>query len=551
MQISRRQVIRRLGGLFAAGLLWRATEAAARAQVQHGTPHQPPVDGSGTTPHSAGPAPAPSPTTTNPPTQVTSGRPTMLLSGPVGPLVVPKGETASIAGNVELTGDLVVEGRLTGIDTFLLRGNGFQILIQNGGSVDLRGKPKTGWTRGGTPTGWQTGDRVVTAPTAPNDYTGFRMGTWPVGRPPGVRLVDGRWLPAEQFNLDRSIVIDGVSRIMFRSGAGPSVLKHLAVRNAGITGRAGFFPLHWHNDNGDSTRGTLVEGVVVENGRNHAFVPHGSHGITFVDCVAYNTIGDAYWWNPPGSGVTARFRKFDTSNNTDDLTWKHCLAALVQVPPGEQGFRLTGFALGAGSGNRCLDCTAVGVQGTKDASGFHWPEESNQNVGGTVWRFEDCVAHNNRADGIFVWQNDKNEHLIRRFVAYRCGDAGIEHGAYLNAYRYEGIVVQESGSALKLHALSDHPEYPISFVDLVTDGPVVVTKHNLPSRVPILFQRCSVPRVVVNQLSNNGRIPGDLRFEDCRLGPNRFDLSGMHPDSVIELVERGRRIALWRRGAWR
>lgn len=47
--------------------------------------------------------------------------------------------------------------------------------------------------------------------------------------------------------------------------------------------------------------GTIVEGVVVINGTNPAFLPHGSSGITLKDMIAKNITGDAYWWNLPGT----------------------------------------------------------------------------------------------------------------------------------------------------------------------------------------------------------------------------------------------------------
>ncbi|GIU91935.1 MAG: hypothetical protein KatS3mg011_0841 [Acidimicrobiia bacterium] len=454
-----------------------------------------------------------------------------------------------IVGDVELTGDLVIEGRLTGVDAFHLRGNGFQIVVQHGGTVDLRGQPKSGWIRGGKPSGWARGDRVVTAPVGNGDYKGFKLGSWPVSAPPAVRLADGRSMPAEQFNLDRSIVIEDVSRFMFHMGAGPSTLRHIAVRNSGITGRMGFYSLHWHL-NGNSTRGTLVEGVVVEGGRNHAFVPHGSHGITFVDCVAYDVIGDAYWWDPPGTNSSERFPKFDTTNNSNDTVWKHCLAALVSPEPGTPGYRLSGFVLGAGSGNQAVDCTAVGVQGGKDASGFHWPEGANQNVGGNTWVFRNCVAHNNRYDGIFVWQNDGNPHVIDDFVAYRCGGAGIDHGAYINQYRYRGASITGCDRSVIVHALSDGADRPILFEAIHADGPVEVVKHSLASDHPVVFRRCTLPKVIFRETSDSGRNPGSFRFEDCGLDPGRFDLSGVHPDSVIELMEGGKLVARWSGGSW-
>ena len=42
------------------------------------------------------------------------------------------------------------------------------------------------------------------------------------------------------------------------------------------------------------------------------------------------------------------------------------------------------------------------------------------------------LSHNNKVNGIFVWQNNPGKSVIDRFVAYHNGKAGIEHGAYKN-----------------------------------------------------------------------------------------------------------------------
>ena len=85
-----------------------------------------------------------------------------------------------------------------------------------GGQVDLRGKVTSGWIRGENPSGWKSGDRVVTLPTGVKPYNSgdFRVASWPIATS-SATLVDGRNMLSEQANLDRSIVIDGVSRFVF------------------------------------------------------------------------------------------------------------------------------------------------------------------------------------------------------------------------------------------------------------------------------------------------------------------------------------------------
>lgn len=460
------------------------------------------------------------------------------LSGVLGPTVVLAGTVAKITGDLELRGDLVVEGLLTSVDSFTLRGNGFQIEIRNGGQLDLRGVPKSGWVRGAAPSGWQAEDRIVTAPTEPGRYA---LSDFHNGSPSAVSLADGRAIVAEQFNLSRSITIDNVARIMFHMGAGRQVLKHLSVTNSGVAGQLGFYPVHFHL-NGNTTRGSIVEGVVVENGRFRAFVPHGSHGVTFLDCVAFNTAGEAYWWDlRPTPGETA--------NDSHDTIWQHCLAAYVFAQKGANDIRLTGFFLGNGSGNRCIDCTAVAVQGGQNSSGFHWPEKAE-----AVWEFRGCVAHNNTTDGIFAWQNNVHIHQIQEFIAYRCGRAGIENGAYLNNFQYIGATLTDSPAGVISHALTRDSLArggPIVFENVISNGGLVIGKHRVPSQSAVSYRSCRFTNVVVNEVAADGGEPGMHELIDSQLEPSNFDLAAIHPASTIRISEGGRLLWEWSGGGWR
>ena len=467
--------------------------------------------------------------TTSSPPAVASG--TIQLSGTIPQTIVHSGQVATIVGDLALQGDLLIEGVLTGISIFRIEGNGHQIEVRNGGQVDLQGIPKSGWVRGVNPSGWQAGDRVLTAPAGVGEYG---AGGFHAGSPEVVTMADGRSIAAEQFNLTRSIVIDNVSRFMFHLGAGRQVLKHLAVTNSGVAGELGFYPIHFHK-NGDTTRGSLVEGVVVENGRFHAFVPHASHGITFLDCVAYNTTEHAYWWDsPPSDG--------DTSNDTRDVVWQHCLAALVSTP--SKGHRLAAFVLGASSGNRCIDCTAVAVQGGKNSSGFVWPEK-----GHGIWEFRGCVAHNNESNGIFVWQNTDTQNSINDFIAYRCGRAGVEHGAYVNSFKYVNLTISDTATAVISHALS--AQGGLVFDRVVTNCPLVIGKHSRPSSNPVVYSSCRFSQVVFEETVNGDSEPGRHELIETGLQPQAIDVSAIHPDTVARIVERGQVVAEWSAGSWK
>ena len=325
-------------------------------------------------------SPAANATTTSAPPQVAVG--TSQLSGVLGPTTIGAGSVATIVGDIELRGDLVVEGLLTSIDTFTLRGNGFQIEVRNGGQLDLRGIPKSGWVRGAAANGWKAGDRILTAPVEPGRYA---LSDFHTGSPGTVTMADGRTIAAEQFNLTRSITIDNVSRIMFHMGAGRQVLKHLSVRTPASP------------ESSPSIRSTFIsmetalgvpssKGSWSRTGASTPSCPTPPHGITFLDCVAFNTSGEAFWWDPPPG-------RNDSTNDYHDIVWQHCLAAFVTRQP-DQAQADDCILPRQGTGNRCVDCTAVGVKGGMQTSGFHWPEGAAGSGS-----FGIACAHNNAATG--------------------------------------------------------------------------------------------------------------------------------------------------------
>jgi hypothetical protein len=458
---------------------------------------------------------------------------------------VPNGQHWHITGNVNLTGDLIVEGLLTGVDTFTLTGNGFQVLVQNGGVVDLAGQAKSGWVCwGDTVTGWNVGDRLAVAPTLVGVFVPTVVtwqGSWAATLRPAnaadVTLVDGSTARPEVANLTRTITMTGLRRFHLHNGAGVQSLKHFALVNCGTVGVLGDYPLHFHL-NGETSRGSTVTGVVVEGGKNHAFVPHGSHGITFTDTVAYNTENLAYWWDPPLSNNNT----FDP-NDSDDITFDHCLAILV---PGTMS-RLDGFHLGRGVGNICTGSAATCVQGGNEASGFQWPE-----VGIGLWTFTNCVSHNNKTFGIFTWQNSNLLHVIAAFKAYRNGVGGIKHGAYGNFYHYLDIVLSDQPTALLAHAVTrshvDFPNERLIFENVLTNGPLVVSKHNTSGILPTFYRNCTFTGVTYQEVNANKSSYNV--FEDCGLVPADFTFTIIQPQSVIEILEGGVLQYRWAAGTW-
>lgn len=302
------------------------------------------------------------------------------------------------------------------------------------GILDVWGEEKAGWNRTGTDPTWDASDEIMVAPVAVGDYTPkpFTLGST-------VPQLDPSVPKAEVFNLTRNVRIEGTpgahAHVMIMSSM-PQTIKYASLRYLGVSTTLGRYPLHFHF-RGDDSRGSLVEGVVVRDSDEHAFVAHASHGVTFRDTVAYNVEDHAYWWDPiKGTG--------SDENATDDIVYDHALA--IQVLKDESHkFNLCGFDLLAGEGGQVFDSAAVAIMGQKEAAGFCWAPNDLQ-----VWEFHDNVAHNNPKNGIWVWQNDGTVHNVNDFIAY-ANAVGIDHGAYSNDYRYNDIYLYKNGVGIELH----------------------------------------------------------------------------------------------------
>lgn len=467
---------------------------------------------------------------------------------------VPNGQHWHITGNVNLTGDLIVEGLLTTVDTFTLTGNGFQVLVQNGGVFDLAGIAKTAWVRwGDTVTGWNVGDRLGVAPMTANAVTPTVVvwqGSWAATSRPAnaadLTLVNGTVAKPEVANLTRSITMTGLRRFHLHDGPGVQSLKHFAIVNAGTSGVLGDYPLHFHL-NGDASVGSLVEGVVVEGGKHHAFVPHGSNGITFTGCVAYNTIDDAFWWDDSSQEVPLL-------NNSNDTTWDTCLVLWVKWLKGfVDGVRLTGFYVGSGHGNRCTNNVAAAVDGGpggNQCSGYHWPSKANDNPGGTVWEFHHNTAHNSKALGYFSWQNETESghlHEITDITAFNCQIGGVQHGAYINRYHWRRMVLGPNmPRSIQSRALPVDSDDDILFEDLTATAPFEIS-HHIAASPHFVKVKGPVPSVVVQE---NMTVAGHYSFEDTGLLPAGFTLTAINPGTVLIIKVGGVETHRWQSGAW-
>jgi hypothetical protein len=333
--------------------------------------------------------------------------------------------------------------------------------IEGCGVLDARGTPRAGWNRTGNDATWdwegnvalsRARDTIIQAPIAPGTISTFPILTAPI-TPPSVTF-DGRTYYAETFNVTRNVEISGMAptgtapnisqhraHVMFLHCVNRQYIEYASFRYLAPLEKTGRYALHFHHC-AEGVRGTVVRGVVAQDCGGHAFVAHASRGITFDDCIAYQTRENAYWWDfdAPGQMINA----------SHDIIYRHCAAF-------KGNYKSGGFLLGQGTGNECIDCVVVGSSdGSTAASGFFWQESSNFKP--NVWRFTDCVSHNNAGNGLRVWQNDDSDHMLENFTAFHNNLTGVRHGAYGNRYRYRNIVsFHNNGKAgATSHAQSAH-----------------------------------------------------------------------------------------------
>jgi hypothetical protein len=490
------------------------------------------------------------------PTSAPPGEVVRTLSGDVAfpeGFAVPVGETWAFDPNTDTTvtvsGNVIVEGtlemkpasgdvehllRFEDVDESAFVGGGRDpvesdvgLWVTGDGRLLLEGEEKTAWAYEYDPA-WE-GDEVVAAPNRPGEYEEFQPVTsTPPANPLGYQT--------ELLDLTRNVRIEGTpegyTHVFIRSTQ-PQTIRYAALRwvapELGETDATGRYGIHFHMT-GDGSRGSLVEGVVIRDTGNHAFVAHASHGVTFRNTIAYHVANEAYWWDEPPD---SEGEDYNPVNDTNDLIWDHAVAAGVRLGEGGNKFRLAAFFLGNGENVSVTDSVAVGVQGEAgiEHSGFIWPEAA-----GAVWTFRDNTAHNNEADGIFTWQNNDLRHDVDDFTAYYNAGAGVDHGAYENSYQYTRLTLLENGIAVLSHALGEASEGADTQVwtDIRTDGgTLLITEHATPTETPVRFVGCDFGTVIV--ADDEGDEPSDYDFIECGLEPDDFDLSQASEDSLFRV----------------
>lgn len=421
---------------------------------------------------------------------------------------------------VEVDESAMVGGSMSVLDTDV------GLWVMGEGRLLAEGAEKRGWTNavagideGSSKVevedamGWMLGDAIVITPTKgdredelDNNYDGFHEativevnGNTVTFDPPTVDhhpLVNDKWT-AEVMNLTRSVVIGGVDyehkpHVFFHSSQ-PSHLRFVEVVNIGpgvvvddgwdVEGQVlGRYGLHWHH-NGDGSIGTIVEGVSMHRFGNRGFVPHVSHGITFFDTVAYDGGDAAYWW--------------DANDPSHDILWDTTIGAKVSSANGV-------YFLGTGDNVEVRNSVAVGSLVKSNSGGFEW---ENGDTGS--WEFTGNIAHNLRGNGIRVWQNTQENHVLSDFAIYHIDDIAIRIGAYTNNYHLKDFELYGFGEAgLELLSVPRQPHHgPSRPAGLMVER-AIIDGADISPGPSITFRNSAVPGkwpIVVRDVEIRGR----------------------------------------------
>lgn len=443
--------------------------------------------------------------------------------------------------------------------------------VMNAGVFDVVGTPKAGWNRTGDDASWQVGDEMFKTPWNVGDFTTFAAHT-KGGALQSLVGPDGVTYKQEAFNLTRNVRIEGTpghnSHLFIRTDV-PQTIKWMATRylaprlpvagqsiSVKIRGRWG---MHLHHL-GNAGYDTLIEGVVVRDNGAHCFVPHGTFGPTFRDCIAFVFNEEAYWWD------------FEVASDlSKDVVYDHCMAARFVPIPSFRGisvasFRMNAELLGSPLAGECFDCVAVGNMGATNSSGFGWPSgppDSSLPQPLGLWDFHDNISHNNRRDGIFFWSNDARDHRLQTTTCFRNGGAGIQTGAYRNQVRVEDLVLFANGDSFQpfcdfnviaTSAIPGNPAARPKAKGII--APAIAFTERVLSTVPGvhgLLLDCDFGTASVdenfskhNESAEATPRPGDWDLVRCGLEPGDWNVISMFPPIDLGILPYHTRESIYR-----
>ncbi|MGI9119031.1 MAG: hypothetical protein ACR2G7_02690, partial [Acidimicrobiales bacterium] len=132
------------------------------------------------------------------------------------------------------------------------------------------------------------------------------------------------------------------------------------------------------------------------------------------------------------------------------------------------------------------------------------------------------------------------------FTGYHNGSFGVDHGAYLNQYTYEGAILYGNmAGALNVHALSKGKSGALRFTGLRCDGAgladygVVVPNHVQASTRPTEILGCSFRghRLTAVSFVGGGKYGHIFDLVDSSFGGNEFWLASEVPEGSYVRVQ--------------
>jgi hypothetical protein len=306
---------------------------------------------------------------------------------------------------------------------------------------------------------------------------------------------------------------------------GPRKVQEGSAQTQIITGR---YALHFHLM-ADGSRDIEVTGVSLHDCGNRGYVPHGSHGMTFYDNVLWGFADSGFWWDATG--------EHPTPNDTYDLLVDRNFIGRGQVlGQSSLSIGMSGFHLGGGINMVMTNNCVAAMDGTTNVSGYTWPADLNFNPR-NIWTFEDNDSHNNFEQGIFIWQNDYNSHLILRFRGWNNAETGIKAGAYQNLYHYTDLELWGNGTPISPNDFQMNANSgglpPYRTLEIVGGhiNTFRLSEHQLPSGLTFVHN-CAIQSVVVGD--EEEVIEGSvIDFVECGLDPSDWSiLVHMHSESV-------------------
>ena len=366
-----------------------------------------------------------------------------------------------------------------------------------GGVLDVHGKPQsTSWLHlaGNVPAGatridvessvdWRVRDRIVIASTD-FDFEQAEERTIIGVSAGGTRLTLDRpldflhWGSVETLGVDqraevalinRNVKISGADgggghlRFLSHGGASHVRMSWVELDGLGVPGELGQYPIHFHHF-GEGT-GSYVDSLSIHHSLNRAVTLHGAQNVQVRDCLAYETLGHAYFLED-GTESNNRFvgnlglstrapapdQQLLASDATPATYWLPSTGNVLigNVAAGSEGH---GFWYSINDASHLLEAPTFdrNVAHSNGVNGYY--KHDYRAVGSPLplREFNGFTAYKNRAVGIYYRTADMNAvwrgaHLADNATAVLFASTGTQLDGQNTTVLRDSFVVGESGN---------------------------------------------------------------------------------------------------------